>query len=86
MINKEQQVFSYNLGLIALMNGIIALNSQQYQHSFFVGTKVRKHHNRKSYQTYNCISKCVQKLPPSSSTVTTADASRTLTIGGTSGK
>ena len=25
MINKEQHVFSYNLGLIALMNGIIAL-------------------------------------------------------------
>ena len=26
MINKEQHVFSYNLGLIALMNGIIALS------------------------------------------------------------
>ena len=25
MINKEQHVFLYNLGLIALMNGIIAL-------------------------------------------------------------
>ena len=26
MIDKEQHAFSYNLGLIALMNGIIALS------------------------------------------------------------
>ena len=35
MINKEQHVFSLNLGLIALMNGIIALGELATIHSCY---------------------------------------------------
>ena len=35
MINKEQHVFSLNLGLIALMNGIIALGELTTIHSCY---------------------------------------------------
>ena len=46
MINKEQHAFSYNLGLIALMNGIIALSFASCNYQPFTRAINPKFHSK----------------------------------------